>query len=227
MKTLITMLGVAAAILAIGGAQPAWAGANPNAVFAVHVGAQINKGQCDVVLPDCGSFVVNTSDQGSYNLYLTVANYDSMGIAGVQFGIDYDNVLLSGIDVEGWTPCSDLEFANEGWPGANSGDLLTWEYNFNCQIDPNFDSPATAIPVLIGVLQVTAYSADTFRITPRPVDGRLKVADCLGAEDDITDALPNRMGTISFGGTDGYNPCEASVPTRPTTWGNLKNLYRN
>jgi hypothetical protein len=227
MRTLITTTLVAVAALAIAAPPAAWAGGNPDAVLALHAGAQITKNQCDINLPDCDGFVVNTLETGFFNIYLTVSNYDSLGVAGVQFGIDYDDAPMSGVDIENWISCSDLEFANADWPAASTGNMLTWEFNFNCQIDPGFTTPAAAAPVLIGVLQATVYSMDELSLTPRPVDGRAKVADCLGAEDDITDALPSRLGRISFGQSTGYNPCQASVAVEPTTWGSLKSLFQN
>jgi hypothetical protein len=223
MKTLIlTTLSVALVLVAT---LPtvAVAGNNPDAVLALHIGTRTGKGLCAVSLPtDCQSYVTDTIDSGFFNLYLTVSNYDTMGVAGLQFGIDYDDAIGQGADISGWTSCSDMEFAASEWPDASSGNLMTWEYLGNCQGDVD-----TFEPVLAGVFEITAYSGDVFSITPRPVDGRAKVADCLGAENDITGMTPSRLATISFGLGTGYNPCETQVPVRRTTWGSIKSLFEN
>ena len=203
------------------------AGSNPEAMLALHVGAQVSKNHCDVVLPECSGFVTSTLGSGFFNGYLTVTNYDSLGIAGVQFGIDYDDGPLSGVDIDGWFACSDLEWAGGSWPASNSGNVLTWEYTGNCQVDPGFTNPADAMPILVGVFQLTVYSPDTFSIIPRPVDGKAKVADCALSEDDITGQTPSRLGSIEFGLGGGYNPCGALVAVRPATWGSIKTLYEN
>lgn len=199
------------------------AGQNPDAILALHIGTRTGKGLCQVSLPaDCQSYVTDTIDSGFFNLYLTVSNYDTMGVAGLQFGIDYDNANGQGCDISGWTSCSDLEFSQNEWPQANSGTLMTWEYLDNCQGDLD-----TFQPVLAGVFEITAYGGDLFSIIPRPVDGKAKVADCLGAENDITDMNPSRLGSVSFGLSSGYNPCETQVPVRRTTWGGIKSLFEN
>lgn len=214
-----------AAVLALGMALPglALAGSNPDAVLALHVGNRVSKNICDVNLPtDCQSYVTDTIGSGFFNVYLTVAGYDSMGIAGLQFGIDYDDAVGSGADVSGWTSCSDMEFPMYNWPEANSGNLMTWDWSTACQVDTTGYNP-----VLAGVFQITAYSGDVFSLTPRPVDGRAKVADCSLAEDDLTDYEPSRLGVVAFGSSSGYNPCATSVPVRRTTWGSIKALFEN
>jgi hypothetical protein len=115
-----------------------------------------------------------------------------------------------------------MEFAQNEWPDASSGNLMTWEYVGNCQGDLD-----TFEPILAGVFEVTTYGGDVFSITPRPVDGRAKVADCFGAETDLTEESPSRLASVSFGLSSGYNPCETSVPVRRTTWGGIKSLFEN
>ena len=198
------------------------AGGNTEAVLALHIGTRVAKNVCGTVLPSsCGGYTTSTIDSGFYNLYLTVAQSpDSVGVAGVQFGIAYDGATGAGCDVSSWTSCADLEFQGTGWPDNNTGNVITWEPSLNCQMD------TTGVPILVGVFEVITYTGDTFSITPRPVDGLAKVADCTAAENDLTGKVPSALGTASFG-EPGYNPCSTTVPVARTTWGSIKTLYEN
>jgi len=204
-------------------AGAAFAGGNPNAVMALHIGTQTAKNPCSISLPSgsCSGYTTSTIGSGFFNVYLAIASYDSLGIAGAQFGVDYTGATGQGCDVSGWTSCADLQFPMDGWPAAGTGNLLTWEPSLNCQGDMT-----NYTPILVGVFQITSYGSDTFSITPRPNDGKAKVADCNAAEDDLTAKTPSRLGVASFGGT-GYNPCSAIVPVKATTWGNLKRMFEN
>jgi hypothetical protein len=224
MKTWIWTPLAAALVLCLSLPSLAVAGGNPDAVLALHIGTRTAKNVCtSTSLPsDCGGYNTNTGSTGFFNLYLTVANYDTMGVAGLQFGIDYDANPGSGADVSGWTSCADLEFPGTEWPKSASGNLVTWEPSQSCQGDlVNFT------PILAGAFEVFAYGADNFGIVPRPVDGKVKVADCFAAEDDLTGQNPSRLAVVSFGLDNGYNPCASVVPVQKTTWGAIKSLFEN
>jgi hypothetical protein len=64
-------------------------------------------------------------------------------------------------------------------------------------------------------------------VIPRPVTGRLKVADCSGFEDDLTfpEVRPHRAGGVGFGG-EGFNSCVQIIPIQPTTWSGIKATIR-
>jgi hypothetical protein len=162
----------------------------------------------------------NTDTPGDYNIYVTVSRYDTVGIAGLQFGVKYDPVQGSGFDITNWQSCADLNFPMSGWPNSQTGTLMTWEPTFNCQGQDRI----RAIPICAGVFQVYANGTDAFLVTPRPADGKAKVADCQSAENDITGGNPSRLGTVTFGG-GGYNPCSSLVGVESTTWGAIKTLY--
>lgn len=200
----------------------AMAGSNPDAVLALHIGTRESKNPCNTVqVPlDCASYVTKTNDSGLYNIYLTVSSYDTVGVAGVQFGINYENAQGMGCDMDGWTMCGDLQFPSTDWPQGGSGNLMTWNPVENCQT-----GTVTGKGVLVGVFSVTTYSGDVFSIVPRPVDGKAKVADCLASENDLTDLSPSRLGYVVFGTGTGYNPCSVTVATEKTTWGSIKTLY--
>ncbi len=197
---------------------------NDEAVIAAHIAVYNTKNVCDVTTPACRDLTVN-APPGWYNVYIVIGNVsDSLGVAGVQFGIDYDGTVGVGVDLYTWANCADLEFSSGGsdgqptWPAPGSGNLMTWDYTVNCQTEADG-------AILAGVFQMAAYSDDCFEILPRPVDGRAKIASCFGREYDITDLLPSHLGYVCFGAGDGYNPCSLIVSTRHTTWGEIKTLY--
>jgi hypothetical protein len=210
-----------ALVLGAGIPGAGFAGTNPDAVIGLHLSAASGGASCGAFLPtSCNSFYTGSNTAGNWNVYVMIARYDTVGIAGAQFGIEYDDSPESGLVVHGWTSCADMEFATPGWPDSDSGTLITWEPMFNCQVDTLHYTP-----VLAGYFTVTATGVADFRIVPRPVDGKAKVADCLSAEDDITAKVPSRLGVITFGKDYGYNPCSPLVPVERTTWGNIKTLY--
>jgi hypothetical protein len=197
---------------------------NPDAMMALHVATRSAKNPCNIPVPsDCADFVIKTTDSGFYNIYLTVTGYDSTGIAGAQFGVSYENQNGMGCDIDAWQTCADLQFGDDNFPESGSGNLITWDPEGACQGD--FE---TYTPIIAGVFVVTTYSGDLFSITPRPVDGKAKVANCLAAETDLTDFDPSRLGVVVFGTGTGYNPCLGpQTPVRSTTWGSIKTLYEH
>jgi hypothetical protein len=210
-----------ALILGACAAPGAWAGDNSQAMLALHVATRTAKNICTVRLPDsCNDFTTSTGSTGFYTIYLTVTGYDdTTGIAGAQFGVDYDNTGGSGTDITNWKSCSDLEYRGDNWPAAGTGNLITWDYIGNCQHNGT-------LPLTAGAFDVAIYSGDVFSITPRPVDGMAKVAGCDLVETDLTDMVPSRLGKVAFGSTSGYNPCLGpQTPVRATTWGSIKTLY--
>lgn len=212
-----------ALVLAVA-APTVMAGSNPEAVIGLHIVSQEQAtGTCDAYLPfGCQQFVTNVTDPGDYNIYVTVSKLDTVGLAGLQFGVIYDAAPNSGFDVANWYTCGDLDFPMSGWPAANTGTLMTWEPTFNCQGDPT----RSTRPVCAGVFQVSVTGqADAFTVIPRPADGKAKVADCLSAENDLTNSTPSRLGIVTFGAEPGYNPCSVPTGVERTTWGSIKTLY--
>lgn len=194
---------------------------NEKAVLALHTGPVGGQKACaETIIPaDCDNWVVNNPSNGMYDLILVVANHDdSLGVAGIQYGIEFDDGPGSGVDVDQFLSCSDLDFPRAGFPTVNEGTTQTWVSTNNCQDGIE--------PFIAGVFRVSVYGADLFRIVPRQIDAKAKVADCNGAESDLTDIVPSRLGFVSFGGT-GYNPCAVVVPVEATTWGQVKTLFRD
>lgn len=180
---------------------------------------------------------------GEFDVWVVVCNgSDSLGVAGLEFGLEYDGATGSGVDVASWRLCGDLEFPADSWPGAGSGTIITFEPSLNCQRTPaeyhgfgkdsNGDSGKQPVPgsviAVAGVFRVFINGGDTMEITPRPVSGRLKVADCGAKEDDLTNKLVARGGVASFcSNYNGYNFCaKGALPAeQETTWGKIKAKY--
>lgn len=155
---------------------------------------------------------------------------DSLGVKGAEWGIDYDGALGSGVDINSWFLCTNgLEFPMDGWPAAGTGTIVTWATCQNTSSIDTGDEYNHQVIAVMGVFTVTTYGRAVMGITPRPVTGLAKVADCNAAEDIINGKVPPQLGYGGFcQGTKGYNFCgKASLlgPGEQTTWGNLKSLY--
>jgi hypothetical protein len=208
-----------AACIVAGMASAAVAGENANAKLVLHISAPVSKSACTAIPSDCRTATVAGAVGNFYFAYLCVANHsDSVGVAGAQFGIDYNGTTGEGVDVFEWRKCGDLEFSGEGWPGANTGNIVTWVKTTNCQIGPAMTAA--------GYFYIGAYTADRMSIIPRPVDGWAKVADCSAKEDNLTGQSPSALGYVDFGTGSGYNPCATIVPVQEATWSSVKTLFR-
>lgn len=213
--------------------------AHPRAALAVpfdnkpkillHVRPLTTKNQCTTWgdLTNCQSAVtqgqVGSASGPFYYVYLLVATGpyrgvglggNDLGIAGGQFGISYEATSSSGIDIFTWNLCATLEFVSNGWPQSGSGDLVTWDSTNKCQ---------KGEVAIAGYFYCGAYSNDTFRILPRPIDGKAKVADCNSQELALDPSQD--LGWASFstsGDVAGFNPCgsgssSGSPPDAPAT----------
>jgi hypothetical protein len=121
---------------------------------------------------------------------------------------------------------------SSGYPNAGGSNIVTWVAPENCQLTNagNNKFIRNTVYAVAGVFGVTAYGQDEMRIIPRPVSGRMKVADCNAREDDITDAASPRGGVAVFCTTNrkGYTYCDSrSLGTEETTWGRIKNQYQD
>lgn len=142
---------------------------------------------------------------------------NDLGLAGAQFGVRYDGSPQSGVDLFSWTLCATLEFPMAGWPASDTGTLLTWDSNTQCQ---------KGEVGVAGYFYCGAYSTDAFWLTERPVDGSMKVADCQAHEVNLD--APTAGGMVRFtmdGQSSGCNPCVYycfQSPVERTTWSRLK-----
>jgi len=171
----------------------------------------------------CPFFEGNGEIKTPYTVYLVVTYADtSSGVAGVQFGIDYDPRDGEGIDILGWTRCSDNEFASPGpngaWPSAGSGLIAIWNIAGNCQRGVVPGHLEEGVHAVVGAFYVFAYEADVLRVTPdypRPGnDQRYAVVDCRAISTELQETA---MPTATFGdpGEKPCNPCIESCAAEP------------
>jgi hypothetical protein len=195
---------------------------NKQAAIAVHVGPWTGPGNCNPG-PLTGSTVNPNGPLGvAQTAYFLVCNAsDSLGIAGMEFGISFPPQIAVGQP----KACGDLDFPQNGWPATGSGILVTWDRITHCK-NTNSEPFVPGTVLVIGAsMYVYAYGPGQLSVTPGPVSGRAKVADCRAAETDITAAFPSHLGTAGFGGAPSYNPCNGPTPVKETTWGKIKNQY--
>jgi hypothetical protein len=164
----------------------------------VHLAPSSTPMPCNLRLdpPSCSEIV--TAGGLLPNGYFAYVLVNNTNVAGVQFGIAYDGVPASGVDVYAWTHCASLQFPEATWPESGSGILVTWDPQNNCQ---------TSGMAVAGYFYVGAYNPDVFRITPRPVDGLAKVASCTAFESVVPET---HLGVARFtvdGNLNGFSPC--------------------
>ena len=193
---------------------------------------------------------------GLHVYVVAVQGSPEKGILGVSFGIDYNPALIGGPgNFLTFTSCTDGTVLphsgpNGDFPEPESGICVSWS---TCQ---NTLSPSGngGVHTSIGAFYMYVYSAGSFSITPakNPTD-EISVTDCTYNTINLLDyydpALwPHLSGRVDFGGGSGYTPCghhphlkgeESAVsprsssgfcgltPTVKTTWGVIKDLYRN
>ena len=241
------LLGLLVVCCTMGLASVALAGDNDIAGISFHVTKPTQKAANCNDLPSFnnGPASIDSRGQscpqgvGDFDVWVLVCNgSDSVGVGGVEFGIDYDGALGSGVDINTWRNCGFLQFPSDTWPEAGSGNIVTWAACQNTSSIPNdvdengniiFNHMVIAVA---GVFNITAYGKDVLYSTPRPVTGLAKVASCAAVEDDITPPA-GRIGQLGNAGfcknVKGYNYCvrldRQRLGTEDTTWGKIKSQY--
>lgn len=213
------------------------AGPNDNAKILVHLLAPTTKAQCTraATLPSCNAVVATGALYPTlYFAHVLVTDGNvSAGIAGAQFGIQYNGAAGAGVDIFSWTNCATLEFTSGGWPAAGSGNLITFDASLRCQRTvPVGNDPLDGVTANLGYFYCASYTPDFLAITPRPVDNAAKVADCLANEELIGGTgypsnVPSHLGRAAFGQSGAYNPCGTNTPVEATTWTGIKGQYGN
>ena len=231
MKRFATALLAGVALLAI--SSESFAGPNANAKIALHLLTPTTKTPCTRIqtTPACQNIVTsgNLYPQLYFAHVLVTDGNEPAGVAGLQFGIQYTGPGAAdgvGIDIYAWTNCATLEFQSPApaWPNSGAGNLVTWDAGTRCQrTEPG--GAGTGVVANAGYFYCAAYTPGTFCITPRPVDGVAKVADC-AAQEDIVTGTPSHLGCLGFGGQPGYNPCGLITPVENTTWSAIKSNLR-
>lgn len=206
-------LGLAAGMPASSGAGP-----NENAKMILHLVPVEGKRPvgCFNNLPKESTEAVTAGELApkSYYAYVLVTDFNpTQGLAGVQFGISYDDTDQSGIDILSWQSCALYEWPMDAWPASETGNLLTWNQAEDCQ---------EKAPLSVGFFYLTAHSPDRLKLIPRPVDDMACVATCgLSAANskDMVDKIEvENLGWVDLGEGKGYNPWDPEQ--------NLKNVTR-
>ena len=220
-RALILMAGAVLALLPVA----SHAGQNANAKIQIHLAGTTTKNACAASrIPPCYNMVTNGSlYPTAYFAYLVVADGNApAGIGGLQCGISYAGGTGGGsttpINIYSWTLCATLEFTSTGWPAPGGGNLITWDTATKCQrTEPG--GAGTGVVAAAGYFYMAAYGEGTLAVTPRPVDGKAKVADCASNEDLIGGVgfpinVGSHLGSAKFsagGLTHGANPCAGLV----------------
>lgn len=212
-------------------------GDNAQASISLHISSHNAKVNCTNP-PSMTNSTMVTEVCGApgtvYDVWFLVCNgSDSTGIAGMEFGINYNGLESMGLDVSSWLSCGDLEFPQgdgvpggiADWPEAGSGNIITWDRLLNCQIENSEPLVPNTVIAVGGVMTVVAYGPDQLLITPRPVSGFAKVANCNATEDRLDGLVPSHLGIAGFC-MPGYNACALPTPTESTTWGRVKQQYK-
>lgn len=165
-----------------------------------------------------------------YYAFVCVIDADpTVGVSGVQFGVEFNRSNNRGVDIFDWKSCGTLEFpagGREWYKSAGGGNLITWDVTRVCQrIEP---SPGNGVVAVAGYFYLSAYSDDRLRLIKRPGDGQAKIADCAAQEyliEGFGISYPrSHLGYASFSSgaqEPGYNPC-GDNQYRKTTWTGVK-----
>lgn len=222
--------------------EPAPEGRNAGARVLVHLASPATERPCAGA--PAGPRCRDIATQGelyparSYYAMVLVTNgvtdgTASSGVGGVQFGIEYNGVPGSGVDIFDFTVCGLLQMPTAGWPRPGSGNRILWDGVTRCQrAEP--DGPGTGVTAAAGYFYLAAYTPDELSITTYPQDGTVQVFDCLGAGSVVVAdgqlKAPWPLGRAAFsadGLSPGYNPCGGGTPVERTTWSRVKALYRD
>lgn len=166
-----------------------------------------------------------------YYAFICVIDADaSVGVAGVQFGVEYNRSNNRGVDIFDWNNCGTLQFPTGGsnwYKNAGGGNQITWDVSRGCpREEPG--GAGTGVVAVAGYFYLSAYSDDQLKITKRPVDNMAKIADCAASEyvvEGFGISYPrSHLGYATFSSgaqTTGYNPC-GDNQFRKTTWTGVK-----
>ena len=169
-----------------------------------------------------------------YVAYLGVFNADAqLGVLGLECSLRFDDATRSGVDINSWTLCADIDYPHDEW-GQRSGDgnRIVWILSESgCQQE----EPAgigTGVTAIAGFFTLTAYSEDRLQIAPwKGTDPdhipSCSIADCNGDANYFI--APENQGYVAFsddGSLKGHLPCTQRIQEK-TTWGTVKDLYND
>jgi hypothetical protein len=175
---------------------------------------------CSINPPGCSDPNVRVTGEldTPYYAYVCAFRADRSGVAGIDFGFDYDIGALPGME---WESCSDLEFPVPGFPGPGTGILVTWASTTNCQdYEPVIGEGVSAIA---GYLYLIAYAPTTLEIQARNV-GAATTAQIVNCDVQTTELDTRQLGWLGFsndGSEEGSLPCLQQT-VEDETWGGIK-----
>lgn len=232
----LTLVGLSAAALTLAPVRPAAAETNDYAKIIMHIVPYSGGMSCNSTKGKIGCAGMKTAGtlNTPYFAFVCVVDADaSKGVAGAEFGVEYNSSRNRGVDVLDWSLCGTLQFAMDRWPASGTGLLVTWDTQNKCQREEPAGT-GTGVVAVAGYFYISAYSSDKFSVTRRSIGTppTAKVADCAGNESLVdgfgTNFSQSHLGFVNFsdGGTvAGYNPCGLAKPVEETGWGKLKSTY--
>lgn len=193
------VLMAAAATVLVAGAAVAGPNAGGTLIIAESVGTVYTTEVADY----CGSSTTTSCDAAVnrydgdgpvivLNIIAAFAPSASPRLSGITFGIDYDNALYAPSDLG---TCGDFELPDGAWPGAGSGNAVTWGSAQTNTLNEVYWTAHYAY---------ASYGPGTISLIPNPVQGG-NFAD---------DDTPSNVDPISAFGSfgfqvDGITPCPA------------------
>jgi len=129
--------------------------------------------------------------------------FETQGLREVQFGVDYDAVVGSGVDVSGFQACTGTTTMIGNWPEPGSQIRITYPF---C-IDPD----ANPVPLVLGWFRVIAHTPGSLSLGslgPNYGQDQPGIVSRLILCDQTVKLLdPVNQGAIGLGGAIGNNPC--------------------
>jgi hypothetical protein len=190
---------------------------------------------------DCADFATEGNVNQSYRVYVVVADVDATkGIAGVQFGIEYDaydyQSYTGGIYIQSWTNCADIAWTvgtahltpavispGEGrmfeqlstgelpqWPLSGSSGVFTWRWDTNCQVSEPA-GPGTGAAAVVGYFTLTAYDYGAWQGGSFSVIPRPADGRALVADCSAVATRISKLGRVGFANEVGFNPCAVPI----------------
>jgi hypothetical protein len=218
MKRLAILLAIAAIVAYATGAF-AFLNDNGKVVMSIR-GPHDAKARCEDPnhpTPLYCSGLVLSAPVGTYDVQILVADFNNL--TAEEFGICYPAGITIWADKLDCTPNAFvLKSPNPPyvWPNSGGGVVVA----HGCV---NY----TGTLLNLGFLYMTAYEPGTLCICGSPRAFTVELTDCDGKTDVIWPGYtPSHIGCVGFG-MAGYNGmCGESTPATPSTWGNIKALYK-
>ncbi len=150
-----------------------------------------------------GVFTVAAADTVVFHVMASMLDGSMPRVAGVTFGIEYDEADLNILD---FGACADFELAESNWPAPGSGTAVTWG---TAQTD-------SAIEVYWFAVEVLGEGPFQFELVEHPVQGASFGDDQVPTQLDPVTCL----GSLGFG-VAGFNCCQTTSAEDPTLGGVL------